>query len=73
MSGYRFRVVLCAYERYIMPLYMYYRVVVDTLNDFFEFSKKKLWKRTGLAQGIRLLGWLGTKVSFVEIKGQSPK
>ena len=34
MSGCRFRVVLCAYERYIMPLYMYYRVVVDTLNDF---------------------------------------
>ena len=32
MSGYRFRVVLCAYERYIMPLYMYYRVVVDTLK-----------------------------------------
>ena len=43
------------------------------LTGFFEFSKKKLWKRTGLAQGIRLLGWFGTKVSFVEIKGQSEK
>ena len=31
------------------------------LTIFFEFSKKKLWKRTGLAQGIRLLDWLGTK------------
>ena len=26
-----------------------------------------------MAQGIRLLGWFGTKVSFVEIKGQIPK
>ena len=33
MSGYRFRVVLCAYERYTMPLYMYYRVVGKTLNN----------------------------------------
>ena len=32
VSGYRFRVVLCAYERYTMSLCMYYRVVVDTLN-----------------------------------------
>ena len=24
----------------------------------------------GLGQGIRMLGWLGTKVSFVEIKGK---
>ena len=35
MSGYRFRVVLCDYERYIMSLYMYYRVVVDTLKPQF--------------------------------------
>ena len=34
MSGYRFRVVLCDYERYIMSLYMYYRVVGKTLNVF---------------------------------------
>ena len=33
MSGFRFRVVLCAYERYIMPLYMYYRVVGKTLKE----------------------------------------
>ena len=32
MSGYRFRVVLCAYERYIMPLYMYYSLVVSPLK-----------------------------------------
>ena len=25
----------------------------------------------GLGQGIRLFGWFGTKVNFVEIKGQS--
>ena len=34
MSGYRFRVVLCAYERYIMSLYMYYRVVAKSLHLF---------------------------------------
>ena len=43
MSGYRFRVVLCAYERYTMPLYMYYRVVVDTLKNtkknIFDFRR----------------------------------
>ena len=33
MSGYRFRVVLCDYERYIMSLYMYYRVVGKTLKE----------------------------------------
>ena len=38
MSGYRFRVVLCAYERYTMPLYMYYRVVVDTLKEALSWS-----------------------------------
>ena len=43
------------------------------LTVFFEFSKKKLWKRTGLAQGICMLGWFGTKVNFVEIKDQSEK
>ena len=47
MSGYRFRVVLCDYERYIMSLYMYYRVVVvvDTLNyaRVSESSRPNLW------------------------------
>ena len=27
----------------------------------------------GLGQGIRMLGWLGIKVRFLEIKGQSAK
>ena len=39
MSGYRFRVVLCAYERYIIPLYMYYRVVVGKTLKFFLICK----------------------------------
>ena len=32
MGGYRFKVVLWTYERYIMPLYMYYSLVVSPLN-----------------------------------------
>ena len=32
MGGYRFRVVLCADERYTMPLYMYYSLVASRLK-----------------------------------------
>ena len=41
------------------------------VNGFFEFSKKKLWKRTGLAQGIRMLGGLVSKVGVQQHKGES--
>ena len=50
------------YERKLVILRLY-------LSNFTSEHTAEL----GLGQVIRLLGWLGTKVSFVEIKGQSTK
>ena len=47
------------YERKLVILRLY-------LSNFTSEHTAEL----GLGQGIRLLGWLGTKVSFVEIKAK---
>ena len=50
------------YERKLVILRLY-------LSNFTSEHTAEL----GLGQGIRMLGWLGIKVRFLEIKGQSAK